>query len=694
MACSDILATVQQALSLQIVGNLSGAEALYRDILSTDPTQADAWYLLGQLCLQREDDETACVHLRAACEHAPDNFLFHLTFADVLDQQGKALEAEAAYRQALEIHPDSVRALRGLCCVLIELDRLDEAAALLDMAAALAPGDASVDAARGAVCLKQGAWLQAVDAFARAKDGGQASASLLNDLGVALKNLHRDDEAAEQFRAAVALDPDHGAALINFGNALKDEGEIAAAREVYGHALRIGHGDSLRVRMATLLPPVYASREEMLEYRAGFSAALDELLEAPLRPGDPVADGGHNNFYLCYQGENDRELQLKLAQVYRKIHQPRHREAPPPHGGKKTRVGFVSAFFREHTIGELNRGIIAHLDREQFEVFVFSVGQHEDAVARFIRGHADHYQMLPATLAQAEEAIAQCRLDVLLYTDIGMEPFTYFLAFSRLAPVQCVTWGHPVTTGIDTIDYFVSSVHQEPEGAQAHYSEKLVLLDAIPAYYYRPQPPERSRRREDFGLPRAARVYLCPQSLFKFHPDFDALLASLLEADGDALLVLPEGQHRGWTEQLRARFARSLGAHAGRVRFLPRLGYQDYLQLMRLCDVMLDPLHFGGGKTTLDALSLGVPIVTLPGEFMRGRAAFACYQAMELDAWIASSAADYVQRAVSLAADPALRERAEADLVERAAAIAGRPACVHDLEHFLQHVGHGDRTGL
>src|SRR5262249_8223166 len=149
------------------------------------------------------------------------------------------------------------------------------------------------------------------------------------------------------------------------------------------------------------------------------------------------------------------------------------------------KVGFLSAHFREHTIGRLTQGLVATLARDTFTVTVLSLGRHDDALARFFKRHADRHVELPRHLPTARRLIAAEQLDVLYYTDVGMEPLSHALAFSRLAPVQCITWGHPVTTGIPTLDYFVSSGLLEADGAAEHYTERLVRLKTLPIYYYR-----------------------------------------------------------------------------------------------------------------------------------------------------------------------------------------------------------------
>ena len=156
---------------------------------------------------------------------------------------------------------------------------------------------------------------------------------------------------------------------------------------------------------------------------------------------------------------------------------------------------------------------------------------------------------LSRSLQVARDAIAEGKLDLVYYTDIGMEPLTYFLAFVRLARIQCVTRGHPQTTGIPTVDYFISSELCEPRvtHGEAHYSEQLACLPIMGNWIRRPKRPE-AASRDTLGLPTAAHLYGCLQSVFKLQPDFDAILGDILRRDTDARIVLLEGHKPYWTE--------------------------------------------------------------------------------------------------------------------------------------------------
>ncbi len=371
------------------------------------------------------------------------------------------------------------------------------------------------------------------------------------------------------------------------------------------------------------------------------------------------------SFFLAYHGHNDAELMRRLGRICRGSSVVERRDEPLcPRSDGRLRVGFLSAYFRDHTIGRLNLGRIKHLDRSKFEVTVLSASSHEDQVTAQFRSAGDRYRKLPSNVEAARAAIADQDLDVLIFTDVGMDSLTATLAWSRMAPVQCVGWGHPDTTGSPHIDYFLSSELLETGDADAHYTEQLVRLPLLGTYFERPVArllsalPLTEERNEN------RHTYLCPQTLFKFHPDFDEVLAGILNADAQAEIVLLDGRFEHWTNRLKQRFEKTLPGGTSRVRFLPALPRNEFLNLLASADVILDPLHFGGGHTSYEALAVGTPIVTLPGEFLRNRITQALYRKIGLTELIVSTPQQYIETAVRLGTDRAERQRVSAQILK------------------------------
>ena len=433
-------------------------------------------------------------------------------------------------------------------------------------------------------------------------------------------------------------------------------------------AYELNPAAEILVGLKLIVPAIARSIEGIHETRLRYEQNVDAVLRSNFRLDQPDGVLGASAFFLAYQGEMDKELQIKTARMF--LHAIPNLAMTAPHciaavrRPGKIRIGFISRFFCSHSIFATSRGLIEKLSRKNFEVYALRITpSRDDDSTRKIREAADFAIDLDADIYKARDQVAALELDILFYQDIGKEPTSYFLAFSRLAPVQCVSFGHPNTTGISTIDYFISNDLYETENSHSHYSETLYILQDLPtlAYYYRPTGALHDLNREDFGLPVGKTLYVCPQTLYKVHPDFDRLVRGILERDPNGIVIFINGQFAEFTDHLRERLVRGLGPCAQRVIFLQRMGFQRFLRLLAVTDVVLDTIHFNGMNSSLEAFSVGTPIVTLPTELQRGRHTQAMYKRMQIFDCIAKDDSDYVEIAVRLGTDKIyageLRER-------------------------------------
>jgi len=269
-----------------------------------------------------------------------------------------------------------------------------------------------------------------------------------------------------------------------------------------------------------------------------------------------------------------------------------------------------------------------------------------------------HVEIAGDDLGAASKTLAGLDLDLLLFMDVGMDPLVSTLAFSRFAPVQVATWGHPVTTGSPCIDYFLSSDGLDPDNGAEHYTEQVVRLPSLGIVY---DPPEfrPAITRGTLGLPEGRRLYVCPQTLFKLHPDIDELFREILTADAGGEIVLLDGGVPEWRHRLHRRLLRTLPHSCDeRIRFLSAPLPRDvFLSLLRLADVVLDPPHFGGGNTSIEAVSMGAPVVTLEGLFLRSRITATLLRDLGVTELIAADDLTYCDLAVNIAGDRQLREQ-------------------------------------
>ncbi len=681
---------MRRGMSSLASGRADDAESAFRSALAIAPRLTPAAVQLGiALGLRGRSSESEHI-FREVIRQNPDHVNGHIYLGDICRHTGRPVEAADCYRRAIELGCRAIDVYLYLMQVLDKSGQFDQAIEVGRELSASFPDDARGHIRLGQLYYRSGQYRPAYDSFHRAHRLEPGNVDVLIDMGSAMMARYQPVEAESLFRKALVLSPGHTKALCQLVITLRQQNRLDEAEDLCREAVRVHGLPGIQLYRATMVPLVYESQEAIQQWRRRVNRRVERLL---IRPSKVDATGltmDPSVFYLAYHGLNNRIIMQNIARLCRSMcpdlndtspHCCQNRESSVK--GKRLAIGFISEYFRDHTIAKLSRGLIDRLSRNRFEVTAVSLSNRSDAVTRQIRESADHWMVLPDHLFQARQMLADRKFDILFYPDIGMSRLSRYLAFSRSAPLQCVTWGHPDTTGIDTIDYFISARDLEPADAQDYYSETLIQLEHMPTYYYRPSldipTPDRSR----FGFDRNHPVYLCPQSLFKFHPDFDLVLAGILRRDRKGRVVIIDQNPRGLLDILRRRWLQTMPDVTDRIVALPRQRNDAFMHLMASCDVMLDTLHFGGGNTHFEAFSLGVPVITMPGRAMRSRVALACYRAMSVSDCIAGSIEEYIEKAVHLANDGNDRCRISHQIRERNHVLYENQAAVDELEAFL-----------
>lgn len=502
-------------------------------------------------------------------------------------------------------------------------------------------------------------------------------------LGNLRQEQSRQEDALRCYERAIAVDPKSAPARQNLGYLLFNQGFPERAREIYQQLLQYDPSPMNRLLATSVLPITYESATELETWRSDQIESLKAMVTDRC-----VVDATNQliptAFFWAYQGRNDRDMMTLRGSMIRGDESPRARSSDVRKSGGRIRVGFISAYFRNHTIGRLNIGRIEKLDRRQFEVVVCSASHADDEFAERFRRSADRFAALSRDPGRARQTLLQQDLDIAFFTDVGMDALCSTLAFSRFADLQCTTWGHPDTTGSRTMDFFLSSELLETATADQHYSEKLIRMPLTGTYYERPVLNAAAPlTRNDLKLPEKGTLYACPQSLFKFHPDFDGVLKQILTDDPNGYLIMIEGRVPEWTRRLKTRWQRTFGSAFDRVVFLPSLSNDVFLQLLKLSDVILDPMHFGGGNSSYEAMAVGTPVVTLPGEFLRSRITLALYRKMAFTELVVTSPADYANLAVKLGTDRKYLAATKQRIDDTSAVLFEDPAEIRCLEQTL-----------
>jgi protein O-GlcNAc transferase len=719
------------AIAHHRAGRLADAERLYRLACDADPTNARALHLWGIVAHQLNRSDAASLVGRAVMLD-PDFAEAHNDRGVILAANGLFADALPCFERAVALNPGYTEARTNLGRGLRSLGRLDEAVRQFALVLQSTPDSpvahfnlASVfelvgqnpDAERHyrrAISLRSdfadayihlAALLQGMDRLPEAlAHAGRAvslrpdSAGARNNLGNILRTIGRHKEAIVQYEAALRIDPNSFVAHYNCGVALRGEARIAEAREHFARAFTL-KPDFLEAELALCmaeLPVLYEDESQIVERRDAYASRLARLSAdiegAGAPPSLAEAIGSHQPFYLPYQGRNDRELQTLYGSLVCKIMAARYPtpvlpKPPGPH--EPIKLGIVSGFFRQHSNWKIPiKGWLKNLDRNRFRVFGYYTSGEQDAETTAAAAYCERFVQGPISLDAWRRTILNDAPHVLIFPEIGMDKVTAQLAAQRLASVQCCSWGHPVTSGYPTIDYFVSSDLMEPPGAEGYYSEQLIRLPNLSIYYEPADVTPCGIDREQVGLRASAVAYWCCQSLPKYLPQFDEVFARIAVEVPDCQFTFIEFVGgNAVTEMFRARLDRAFKAvgldATDHCVFLPRLAPDLFVAAIGHCDVVLDSIGWSGCNSVLESLVHNVPIVTFAGEMMRGRHTAAILDIMDINETTARSIDEYVSIAGLLGRSATKRDELATKIAQQRHRVYRDRGCITALEAFL-----------
>lgn len=661
-------AAVEEALQALAAHRLEEADALLRPLGDVrGPRAAQAFYQLAGARFARDEKEAAAELLLRTVAAQDTHAEAHANLGLVLLELKRDGEAARHFERALALD-GSLPAVAFHLGMLRTKEGSDEEAARC-FEQALRQGPTAVAAAfqLGMIRMKQSRWNEAVDLLDRAAAGDPADANLAYWLGTAARGQGDHARAQAAMREALRRDPQH-----------------VQAR----WALAVG-----------VFPAVPENVQEQQQAVHDFSQALDDL-EVRLGGETDIEKRAQANaqqpFYVAYVDENHRELLgrygrlcsnllLPWAQASLTPSAPVAASPVRPPGPASTssvtraapgrrRIGIVSAHVRFHSVwNAIVRGWLEALDPHRFEVHIFHTGNVNDAETDWAARQVHRLWSDQGGWQAWAQVIASERLDVLVYPEIGMDTTVMQLAALRLAPRQLVSWGHPITTGLPTIDGYLSADAFEPRDADNHYTEELLRLPRLGCRYralpIEPAAPDLAA----LGVEAGDRVLVSPGVPFKYGPGEDAVLVDVARRCAPCKLLFFEDPRdrkgKFFATRLRAAFEAAGVDFDRHVRFVPWLAKPQFFGLLARADVFLDTIGFSGFNTAMQAVQCATPIVAWEARFMRGRFASAILQQMGLDEWVARDPASYAERAQRLCDDPALRHQVRALMHQRRGAI-------------------------
>jgi protein O-GlcNAc transferase len=685
MTSSTQTLTYSQALQLAFqhhqAGNLSQAEAIYRQMLLVTPQPSELLHLLGVIAAQRQQFAEAAELINQAI--ALDNTVanFYSSLGGALSGQGQWAEALANFNQALALDPNHLETHYNLGNLLRHQQQWAPAAEHYRRYLALNPNDATVHQSLGSVLLSQGQISAAVKCYQQALALTPNDAEINHGLGYALAELGQFSKAVDYYQRARALAPNNAQIHKNLGNVFRIQGHFSQAIVAYQQALALNPNDADTYNNLGI---VYSHMGQWSKALTCFQKALQ------LAPDSPGAQGNLANT-LLYQGLIPQAIahyqqilakqphaltysNLLLALQYQAdidsttlflAHQQFNQQYGVPlaatiqphlntrHEQRQLRIGYISSDFRNHSVAYFIEPVLAQHDREQFEIVCYYSGTTTDKVTQRLQKLADQWINCADWSDEVlTEAIRQATVDILV--DLGGHTNqNRLLVFARNpAPVQITYLGYPSTTGLTVIDYRITDNYVDPEDKADSLNSEQLLRMPHSYFCYRPDndsPPVNPLP----ALKKKLITFGSFNNYAKLNSRILAIWAQVLQQVPTAKLLLKaRSLNDPDTRQQLKQELTALGIDSGR---LILTNYADstvaHLKYYHQVDIALDSYPYNGATTTCEALWMGVPVVTLVGERHASRMGLSILSAVNLTELIADTPANYIEICVKLAND-------------------------------------------
>jgi predicted O-linked N-acetylglucosamine transferase (SPINDLY family) len=661
------------------LGQLDPAAACYRRALELTPDYPEAYNNLADTLAAQGKPTEAVACYRRAVDLRPDYAVAWNNLGNALLAQRQADEAIACYRRALTLLPDCIEACNNLGTALHGLGRYEEALGYYQQALARRPDHADVLYNRANALKELGRVGEAIADYRRALQFRPTHAQAHNNLGLALHSIGQLDEAVACYRRALELAPRYVQAYNNLGTSLLAQKQTDAAIGCYRRALELdpdsaeahnnlgnallaqGKPDEARASCAraVAIRPAFPEAHNNLAAALHSLGRFDEAIASYQRAIElqPTAANIHSAMLgvLSYSEHATLKGLAELHAAFERQHGahlralwPAHHNPPDPR--RRLRVGFVSADLTNHPVGYFLIPVLEHLDANEVHTFCYFARPGKDAMTARFQAATDTWRDV-AWLSDQELA-AQIRTDQIdiLFDLSGHSVGNRLLAFARKpAPIQITWMGYVGTTGLAAMDYLLADRYEIPAGAEPYYGEKVLRM---PDGYVCFEPPTEAPAVGPLPALTQDRVtFGCFNNPAKITPAVVRVWAEILRRVPHSVLALLPLEA---TMPAAHRLQEQLAAHdiaAERLQFWGRASRAELLARYNRVDLALDPFPYGGGLTTCEALWMGVPVITCPGETFSSRHALSHLSNVGCTETIAVDFPHYVELAVTLAHD-------------------------------------------
>lgn len=620
--------------TLAELGEFAAAQAQFEGVVASAPDHDQAWMGLANLAYQRGE----IIEAVACCSRAIEvkgTFLAtaYSNRSSLRASLGEAELAKSDAQAALQIEPHDAGAMLNLACAEYTLQN---SAACIEWCERVLQQDASRNDARFNMALaymQNKNYLAAQEILDKLVKNDKKFARAYEQLAICFYNLFREEDTAEALDARLMLGPD---------------------------------AQSRFLKLLSLIPIYPENPKAAIFARKDFlreAAYLKDWLTKNHFPdGYKLVGEGITPFFYVYHNCNDKEVMSAYGQICSQLMQDLQLTIAIKKrlydGNRSIRLGIVSAYFKNHAIWQDKIAGLFRTKSSDFEIYSYHLGVvHDEATDLAIAGSQRLVQGHHSLQAWVTE-VQNDQLDILYFPEVGLEALTIKLAALRLAPVQVSSWGNPGTTGMPEMDYFISANVFEADDVQSRYTEDVCLLKAFPTSYARYQGEVKPFDLQQLGLVPGKKIALMAGTPYKYQYDFARVYVEIAKQNPDTQFIIFAYDEIFFAKvegQLRQAFVQA-GLPTEQLITSPWLGREYYQYLMMQSTLLLDSFGFSGINTVMQALEVGLPVVTLRGDLLCGRLGSGVLDAAGLADVVAETKDDYIKLATQLIQNNAQRD--------------------------------------
>ena len=734
----DAVAHSNLGIALKELGEYEKAEKILRQAILFNSEYASAYNNLGATLIELDKLVEAEKFLKKAISLKNDFVEGYTNLGKIHYKLNRLHEAEEDFKKAILLKPDHYENYNNLGITLKKLEKLDDSEIFLRKAISLKPDDFQAYNNLGVTLQQMSRLEEAILSYKNSIRLKYEFAEAHNNLGTAFKELGKLEDSEKSLRRSIELKKDFEEAYNNLGNTLRGMNKFDDAEANYQQALKLNpefanaysnlgcllHSRGLSNRSKECFSTAIYLKPENVSYRWDYAINqlskvyenhedykdsleklkvellnLNKFLSFEKMDEAAKSVGKSYPYYLAYYENDNKNLLERHGKICHRVMNhwlqkqciSRKNINFNKNKSRKIKVGIISAHISYHSVwNAFLKGIVKNLNKEKFELHIFSLGKKYDNETSIAQSNAKYFYYKEIGTFQWVNKIIDSKIDIAFYPEIGMNQQTIQLASMRLAPVQVCSWGHPETTGLPTIDYYISSEFLETSTSYKFYTEKLFKLPGL-GYYFEPSSLEFSEiNLSDLGINDKFPIILCLGEPNKFSPSYDWVLIEIIKRIKNCQLVFMDDFH-GASEILKNRLKLTI-EDAGlvfnnHIIFIPQQSRKGFSSIMKKANLLLDTIGFSGMNTAMQAIGCSLPIITRIGNFQRTRHASAILKTINLEELITNTEQEYIDLVEKIILDDEFKNTIQKKIKNNENLLYRNKNVILALEDFFQNIG-------